>query len=178
MSYHNRIREVLPSLLRNHFSPDILNTNVKCVIGYGSGVFPQLAKSTQNTVDLIMIVNNASDFHRKMLSAHASDYAGLTKLLGTAYLDPVHRFVFPIHFNHIETQGIKIKYSIVEEAVVLNDLKTWNMLTIAGRLHKPVFYNVTGQKEDSSLKNMIHLNHMLALNVALLTLIGKLPQNN
>ena len=52
------------------------------------------------------------------------------------------------------------------------------MLTLAGRLHKPVFYNVAGQNEDSQLKNMIQLNHRLALNVGLLTMIGQIPQSN
>ena len=144
MSYHQRIREVLPSVIQNHFTSVVLKNEIKCVIGYGSGVFPQLAKPTKNTVDLIIIVKNANRFHQQMFGLHASDYAGLSKFFGPPYLDLINRFVFPAHFNHIETQDIKIKYSVVEEVTVLKDLKTWNLLTIAGRLHKPVFYNVTG----------------------------------
>ena len=178
MCYHHRIREILPTLIKKHFTAELLTSDVKCVIGYGSGVFPQLAKPTQNTVDLIMIVKNANSFHHKLMQVHSSDYAGLSRIVGASYVNIVNKLVFPIHFNHIETEGTKIKYSIVDQSVVLHDLKTWNLLTIAGRLHKPVFYNVTATKDEDSLRNMMQLNHRLALNVAILSLIGKLPVNN
>ena len=112
-----------------------------------------------------------------MLKQCSEDYAGLAKLLGSTYLNFVNKYIFPIHFNHITIQNTKFKYAVVEQADVINDLKSWQLLTLAGRLHKPVYYNMLDQKEDIPLANAIKLNHRLALNVALLTLIGKVPPN-
>ena len=65
MSNHHHIRQILPLLLRKHFTPTLIDRHFKCAIGYGSGVFPQLHKPTQNTVDLILIVNNSKLFHEE-----------------------------------------------------------------------------------------------------------------
>jgi hypothetical protein len=59
-------------------------------------------------------------------------------MIGTSYLDSLNKYIFPIHFNHIQLNGEKIKYGIVSQSLFLQDLIDWNMLTLAGRMHKPV----------------------------------------
>ena len=55
---------MLPSILKTHFGETLLQKHAVSVVGYGSGVFPQSAKPTNNTIDIIIIVRNSDEFHR------------------------------------------------------------------------------------------------------------------
>lgn len=52
------IGKLLPRLLKKHFPSSILSGHVKSIIAYGSGVFPQTTKITNNTIDMIILVEN------------------------------------------------------------------------------------------------------------------------
>lgn len=102
----------LPSILRTHFSSQLLNKHCVCAIGYGSGVFPQSAKPGQNTIDLIIVVKDTNLFHTDMLAFKPTDYSGLSRYLGGPYLSFLQSHIFPAHFNHIITENTPIKYCI------------------------------------------------------------------
>ena len=67
---NKKIVQILPQLITKHFSDSLLRKHSICVIGYGSGIFPQTSSNTNNnnnnsstslssnTIDLIMIVKN------------------------------------------------------------------------------------------------------------------------
>ena len=88
------------------------------------------------------------------MNTQPNDYAGLPRIFGAGYLEILNKYVFSVHFNHVtmsmnnnnSNQGnggnIKIKYAVVDLQTLLSDLKQWHMLTLAGRLHKPVYLNI------------------------------------
>jgi hypothetical protein len=92
-----------------------------------------------------MIVKNNYAFHRDMYEFKSWDYAGLPKWVGPNYLYLLNKYVYPVHFNHVEVFNVKLKYAVVDLLTFLYDLKTWRMLTFAGRMHKPVLFNIINQ---------------------------------
>lgn len=111
------------------------------IIGYGSGVFPQTKSAdamARNTVDMIITVKDSDLFHEKNLRKNPNDYEGLAGFIGSDYLSKLGKHVFPVHFNHIQLEENPIKYGIVSQNLFLKDLIDWNILTLAGRMHKPI----------------------------------------
>lgn len=49
-----------------------------------------------------------------MIAYKPSDYAGLVSLLGSRYLNFLHDYVFPAHFNHVFIGDVKIKYAVLD----------------------------------------------------------------
>ena len=60
--------------------------------------------------------------------------------------------VFPMHSNHIQLDGRKVKYSIIGMRDLREDLYTWKYLSFAGRLHKPVI--PLQQYQENFLRDM------------------------
>jgi hypothetical protein len=96
-------------------------------------------------VDVILLVKNSHDFHRDMHKYKPNDYGGLPRWIGPSYLHLLNKYVYPVHFNHVQVANIKLKYAVVDMLTFIEDLKTWHMLTFAGRMHKPVLYNIINQ---------------------------------
>lgn len=172
---NQKIREIVPRLLQHHFSPQFLTHHVDSVIGYGSGVFPQTAKQSKNTIDLLIVAKNSAAAHQYLLNSSEcrKDYTGLSRLLGLDYLNLLSNYIFPVHFNHPVVQGTKIKYGIVDRAVFEQDLSTWKWLSLAGRLHKPVWVDVMSHR-NSSIDSLMQRNHKMALVTTLLRNINKI----
>lgn len=66
------------------------------------------------------------------------DYSGAVSIAGSGLLSWTGSSLFPMHSNHIKLDGRPVKYSVVGQSVLREDLKTWKYLSLAGRLHKPV----------------------------------------
>jgi hypothetical protein len=94
----------------------------------------------------------------------------LGNILGSNYLKYLSKAVFPIHFNHIAIDGTKVKYGVINQNLFLKDLIDWNILTVAGRMHKPTAYLT---QLDNQTKETIYGNRRYALNVALLLMIKR-----
>lgn len=59
-----KIGNLLPGLLLKHFPQKLLSNHIRCIIGYGSGVFPQTNSTTaSNAIDLIFLAENSQIFH-------------------------------------------------------------------------------------------------------------------
>lgn len=103
----------LPQIVKEHFSETLLNKHVVCVIGYGSGVFPQTqVQKHKNTIDLLMVVKETEEFHSDLLKRQRSDYSGLSSIIGSKYLSLLNQ-VHPIHFNHAKTAETALKYGVI-----------------------------------------------------------------
>ena len=174
---HDKIVKRLPKLLVTHFSEPILNQHSVCAIGYGSGVFPQSSQSSNNAVDVMLIVKDSVQFHREMIRCQPKDYAGLARILGSSYLSLLNNYIFPAHFNHVQVEGTKLKYAVIDLKTILSDLRSWKLLTFAGRLHKPVLFNIMNRPQPQQLLDCMRNNHKMVLNVGLLTMIGKVRDN-
>ena len=88
-------------MLKHHFTESIIQKHMVHVIGYGSGVFPQQTKKMNNTIDLIIVAKDSHQFHSEFTHLKPSDYQGLTKFFGPAYLKFLNQNIFPMHFNHV-----------------------------------------------------------------------------
>jgi translocator assembly and maintenance protein 41 len=124
-----------------HFGSELAKNQIVNVIGYGSGVFPQTGNpnaTSSNTVDMIITVKDSDTFHDKNIRKNPNDYEGLASMVGSDYLSKLNKFVFPVHFNHIRLESDQIKYGVVSQNLFLKDLIDWNILTLAGRMHKPI----------------------------------------
>ena len=87
-----------------HFGGEIIKNQIVNMIGYGSGVFPQtksINSTAKNTVDIIITVKDSNLFHEKNIRKNPIDYEGLASMAGTDYLGYLNKYVFPVHFNHI-----------------------------------------------------------------------------
>lgn len=175
---NEKIIRVLPTIVASHFSESILNRHCICAIGYGSGVFPQSSQPTNNTIDLMLIVKDSHDFHSEMMKYKPTDYAGLPRWFGSGYLNLLNKNIFPAHFNHVLIDQGKLKYAVIDLQTLITDLKTWKLLTFAGRLHKPVAFNILNKAQPSILTESIRNNYKMVLNVALLNMIGKIRDND
>lgn len=87
---------------------------------------------------MIITVKDSNVFHEKNIRKNPMDYEGISNFIGNDYLNYLNKYVFPVHFNHIKINDDKIKYGIVSQSLFLKDLIDWNILTLAGRMHKPV----------------------------------------
>jgi translocator assembly and maintenance protein 41 len=117
--------------------------NIVHSFGYGSGVFQQQAldeTAAPGMIDLILVTeNDAKGFHQENLACHASHYSTMTRLGGHFFCQHVQRDYGAGVFFHamIPMQHSVIKYGVVTEEDLSKDLKHWNHLYLAGRLHKP-----------------------------------------
>ena len=72
-----------------------------------------------------------------------------------------------IYYNpFVKFEESIIKYGVISENTLIDDLTNWTTLYVAGRLHKPVKKLVSNNKIDSAIQ--LNLEH--ALNAALLLL--------
>ena len=72
-------------------------------------------------------------------------------MFGSSYIAFLNKRIFPLHFNHISLSNYKVKYSIVDDDIFINDLHSWSYLTLAGRLQKPTYLNVLNQSINETM---------------------------
>lgn len=153
--------------------------HVVYAFGYGSGVISQEDEeaTTTNTtsshnkeetkvVDMILVVDNAHEFHAANYRTHPRQY--IKGLFGRG--DPVSRATWlqchdlnlniltclpdslkfqnpKLWFNLLPSQNIK--YGVVELRDLIVDLVDWKYLYVAGRMHKPTIPFCNKQQQPS-----------------------------
>ncbi|RDH29897.1 Mmp37-domain-containing protein [Aspergillus welwitschiae] len=106
---------------------------------YGSGVFPQSAKTSTgpSMIDFILGVPCAEEWHGLNLQQNPHHYGALGKL-GKRAIARVQELGAGVYFNPFVTiNGVLIKYGVVSMDTLCQDLTTWDTLYVAGRLQKP-----------------------------------------
>lgn len=141
---------------------------------YGSGVFQQAGRTDRAMVDLIFVVNNTHDFHRDNLDANPDHYSSL-RHLGPSVVSGVQKlFGANVYFNTLVTLGdLTFKYGVIDVQDFCRDLKSWQTLYIAGRLHKPVL-----MLHDQGLSDLVMYNLESAVHAALLQLPNKFSEED
>ena len=134
--------------------------SVELGIAYGSAVFPQKDYNyqTRPMVDLMFVVDDATQFHRENLRRNAAHYSGLSRLFGAPYLELLARHIAPIHYNpEIVVDDVRLKYGVVGRRQFVRDLETWESLILAGRLQKPVRFVLPSSDEKlrAALRNNV-----------------------
>ena len=165
--------------------PDILYG-----FGYGSAVIPQQGyQYTQNDqndqngleeapkapemplVDLIFVVEDLKQWHIDNLAENTQHYSGLPLYWGASFINFCSKNIFPITFYPAITleNGIKVKYGTITKSDFLADLSTWELMTVAGRLHKPI---KDLKLPPDELLDAMHQNREMAFYYALDSLKG------
>jgi len=142
------------------------------VFAYGSGVFRQEGhKDTKdNMTDFIFAVHDTEQWHKENLALHPMHYSTMARLMGPAAIKRCQEeWGARLYFNTLVPWGKgMIKYGVINRRDLLKDLKDWETLYVAGRLHKPV--NIIEQEEDKELEEALRTNLSCAVHTALLLL--------
>jgi len=163
---------------------------IRYAFAYGSGVFPQSAKSTtgsplhpnppeaitkvqggtQKMIDFIFGVSYTQHWHSLNLQEHRNHYSALGSLGSYAVSTIQDSFGAGCYFNpYITVNGVLIKYGVVNIDTLCRDLSEWDTMYLAGRLQKPV--KILRDNPSVRLANQVNL--ISAVRVALLLL----PEN-
>ena len=163
---------------------------IRYAFAYGSGVFPQSAKSStgsslhphppdaitkiqggnQKMIDFIFGVSYSQHWHSLNLQEHRDHYSGLGHLGSYAVSRIQDSMGAGVYFNpYITVNGTLIKYGVVNIDTLCRDLSEWDTLYLAGRLQKPV--KILRDNPSVRLANQVNL--LSAVRVALLLL----PEN-
>lgn len=146
--------------------------NIKFCFAYGSAAFKQLTNLSNNMVDLIFVVRNVNQWHAENLELNPKHYAQPMRFFGHRVISNIQEnWGAKIYYNTLVkmTDGHIIKYGIVSEVSLIEDLLDWNDLYLAGRLHKPVKVLVE-PSENSQLPTALVQNLHSAVHAALLLL--------
>lgn len=146
--------------------------NIKFCFAYGSGVFKQDNNDNENMLDLIFVARNSNKWHSENLQRNPGHYAQPLKFFGHKVITKVQEGSGAnVYYNTLirTSQGQLIKYGVISEISLVEDLLDWNNLYLSGRLHKPVRVLVEPD-EDSQLRTALVQNLHSAVHTALLLL--------
>ena len=134
---------------------------VDYVISYGSAIFNQnLVKQRKKDpiIDMLVIVDDVGVFHEENYKMNREHYNSLYGKMKVSFL---HKRFFPLfYFTYLEHEGVKYKYGVIGRREFERDMRDWEMLTVSGRLHKPV--SVVYSKDDK-LRDLLDINRITAV---------------
>jgi len=148
--------------------------SIKLAFAYGSGVFAQKNNedTSQKMLDFVLVVGDSYEWHKQNLEINNSHYALMGKL---ASVENIHSWLdrsgAGVHFNTgISIQDRQVKYGVISERRLVDDLTNWKTLYISGRLHKPVHIIKHNFEKSPLLLNALKSNLESAVAAALLIL--------
>jgi len=125
---------------RDNFFSQILHKfpEPQVIIGYGSGVFPQSGHSSHRMIDMILIVDNIRQFHETNFKMNPDHYKKNFQNKSELIIS-LNQRLFPLYFfTQNEFEGVEYKYGVASLTALERDIKQWDILSLAGRLQKPV----------------------------------------
>ncbi|KAH8268019.1 hypothetical protein KR018_006366 [Drosophila ironensis] len=155
--------------------------SVSHMFAYGSGVKQQEGYQKVGTpapgsvIDLVFCVKDAVGFHAENMHRHPDHYSALRHLgprFVAQYQERLGAGVYCNTLVPLADVGITIKYGVVSQEQLEEDLLDWRHLYLAGRLHKPVT-DLVNPADNPRLKAALDSNLVSALQVALLLLPEK-----
>lgn len=163
-------------------------------VGYGSGIIPQIGYDYAKVLpmmDLIFVVKDTVKFHEENKKLNPDHYHGHLWLFGSPFISLLEKNVFPAIFipNVFIYEPVKeeesgkveyvvqheVKYAVVSEETFRRDLLTWNLLSFAGRMHKPTRIVEGKQGISPEMQDAINKNYQSAVYMSRL-LSTNLPQ--
>ena len=146
--------------------------NMIFCFAYGSGAFKQKSDPTKNMLDLVFVVRNSNRWHAENMRRNPEHYAQPLRFLGHKVVANFQdTWGAKIYYNTLirSSEGRLIKYGVISEISLVEDLLDWNVLYLAGRLHKPVQILVEPD-ENSQLRTALVQNLHSAVHAAMLLL--------
>jgi mitochondrial translocator assembly and maintenance protein 41 len=149
---------------------------IEFAIGYGSGVFPQVGYGgKQPQMDFIFGVDDTQAWHVRHFERNKKDYSGMVLAVDT-FLGTFTNSDFRlsswlqdkgagIYYHPFVQHGEDvIKYGVISVDDVVRDLKEWDTLYVAGRMHKPVkVLHWNDEIEGAAERNLEHALHTALL---------------
>ncbi|XP_011496988.1 PREDICTED: phosphatidate cytidylyltransferase, mitochondrial [Ceratosolen solmsi marchali] len=146
--------------------------NIKFCFAYGSGVFKQKVDSFNNMLDLIFVVHNPCQWHFENINKNPTHYAQPLRFFGHKVITKVQESGgAKVYYNTLikTSEGRNIKYGVISEISLVEDLLDWNVLYLSGRLHKPVQV-IIEPDEKSQLRTALVQNLHSAIHATLILL--------
>lgn len=138
-------------------------------MAYGSGVFKQEGYTDEDKpmIDFVFGVKDPLLWHKRNLETHGNDYSFLARLLGPRFIRFLQDRAAKIYYNpFVDFDGGSIKYGVISQEDLINDLQNWTHLYVAGRMHKPVHILKSNPDVDSAIQ--ANFNHALTTALMLL----------
>jgi translocator assembly and maintenance protein 41 len=112
--------------------------NLTFAFGYGSGVFTQslLDEKHEGMLDMILVVDDAYEFHNKNIERNPHHYAPWLRYSGPRMANRMQRnFMLQDAYAlfHVVDDPIPMKYGVVHQDDIIRDLTLWESLYLAGR---------------------------------------------
>lgn len=140
---------------------------------YGSKVKQQANTqvSTGDMIDLVLAVDDPTDFHRDNIKINPGHYSFLKSFGPRIVAGIQENFGAKVYYNTlvpVPEDNLLIKYGVIRTQHLINDLLDWETLYISGRLHKPV--QIIRNPDSQTLKLALNINLNSAVHSALLML--------
>uniref|UniRef100_A0A023F7R1 Phosphatidate cytidylyltransferase, mitochondrial n=1 Tax=Triatoma infestans TaxID=30076 RepID=A0A023F7R1_TRIIF len=153
---------------------------IKFSFAYGSGVFQQggVKLDEKPMIDMIFAVDDSENFHIQNLRMNPNHYS-FVQYLGHEFITAMQeKWPARVYFNTLiplEEEGVVVKYGVVNQEDLMDDLYDWNYLYLSGRLHKPVKFI---EPPVENMKTALKQNLSSALHAALIMLPEKFTLRN
>lgn len=153
----------------------------RAAFAYGSAVFDQRGYTDADRraamIDLVLVVDDdAEEWHRANLAVHSPHYSFAMRALGASAIVSAQQAGAGIYYNTgVQVAGRTVKYGVITESALADDLQHWTSLYISGRMHKPVQML---QPASPWLQRHINVNLRSALAAALLLLPEQFDENS
>lgn len=141
---------------------------------YGSGIFHQEGYTEEDMkktmLDIIISVNDPIKWHEENMKMNPKHYSFM-KYMPNFLFKRISDCGTGIYFNALVklNNGLSIKYGVISNNDLIDDLNDWKTLYLSGRLHKPVKFIKKDNKFNIPLKN----NLIKGINTSLLLLPEK-----
>jgi len=136
--------------------------DVVAAYGYGSGVFKQAGYTSKDKpqIDLIFVVDDLKEWHKKNFKLNKRDYSLFGKLyIRFAKESKLKKATGITYLSGIKENGSIFKYGTIEEKDLSKYLETWESFYLPGRFQKTIY----PIKETKELKERIEKNREQAL---------------
>lgn len=155
---------------------------VHFAFAYGSAIVPQRhADPRRRMIDLVVVVDDALDWHQLNISRNPTHYSVPMTLLGPSAIASLQRSSFGarVYYNTVILPPPipSFKYGVVELRHLRDDLLSWHSLYLSGRLHKPV-HLLTHTRVPASLADAMAVNLNAAAAAALLMLPSRFRERD
>ncbi|TPX37418.1 phosphatidate cytidylyltransferase [Synchytrium microbalum] len=113
---------------------------IRYAVAYGSAVFPQKETKKENSmIDFIFGVTHPEHWHSLNIRQHRHHYSVVANLGSRTVAVLQERFGAGLYYNpDVTVNGVRIKYGVISMETLLQDLKYWETLYVAGRMQKPL----------------------------------------
>lgn len=130
---------------------------------------------SSNMIDFIFITPQAEIWHKECMKMRSTDYSIMARIVGSRIVTYIGRMGAGVYFHPMVKVDLPssdshhlIKYGIIQEDRLKQDLKYWDTLYVAGRMQKPVATLISSD-EILELQEIYNLQYAMATSLLLMS---------